>query len=57
MLELVKLVEPVDRAEAFGRIAFSCPRAEVGIIYQTPYQWIYLRPASYSSNSLSKLHI
>ena len=29
MLELVKLAEPLDHAEAFGRIAFSCPRAEV----------------------------
>ena len=29
MLELVKLAEPIDHAEAFGRIAFSCPRAEV----------------------------
>jgi catechol-2,3-dioxygenase len=29
MLELVKLAEPIDHAEAFGRIAFSCPQAEV----------------------------
>ena len=29
MIELVKLAEQIDHAEAFGRIAFSCPRAEV----------------------------
>ena len=29
---LMKTTNPVDRAEAFGRIAFSCPRAEVGAI-------------------------
>ena len=28
-LELVQLSDPVDHAEAFGRIAFSCPTSEV----------------------------
>ena len=28
-LELVQMTEPINRAEAFGRIAFSCPKAEV----------------------------
>ena len=28
-VELVKLLEPFDLAEAFGRIAFSCPDNEV----------------------------
>lgn len=29
MLQLVRIDGPVDHAEAFGRIAFSCPRTEV----------------------------
>jgi len=33
-LELVQIVKPVDRAEAFGRIAFSCPRTELPTIEQ-----------------------
>ena len=30
-LELVQISESIDRAEAFGRIAFSCPKAEVSL--------------------------
>ena len=30
-LELCDIGEPVDHATAFGRIAFSCPRDEVGL--------------------------
>ncbi len=31
-LELIQLTEPLDRAEASGRVAFSCPDAEVKMV-------------------------
>ena len=33
-LQLQQISQPVDHAEAYGRIAFSCPRAEVKIVYE-----------------------
>ncbi len=41
-LELVQMTEPINRAEAFGRIAFSCPKAEVCecIVYKCAHMGI-----------------